>query len=162
MSEEEAPSSTPEYIKAEKSALRLIARAEQCCRGLANKLEKRGHDTASVSAVILKLSEQNLINDSRFAQLWLESRLRLTRSPRRLFSSLCTRGIEHDDAKAALKAVLNEETEFELLKRFIKKNRQKTSGKGNSNSEEIDLSLKYLLKNEGFSPQVIQRFSEGE
>jgi len=140
----------------------LIARAEQCCHGLALKLEKRGHDAAVISALISQLSEQNLINDNRFAQLWLESRLRLTRSPRQMQSSLCARGIEHDDAKAALKAVLDEETELALLKRFAQKSRRKKGGRNENNSENITRSLKYLLKNEGFSPQVIQWFFEIE
>ena len=51
------------YQRAEKAALRLIARAEQCSGGLARKLEKRGCTAASVSAVILQLCELDLLND---------------------------------------------------------------------------------------------------
>ena len=136
---------------AEKTALRLIARAEQCTAGLSRKLEKRGFDTASISAVISKLTETNLLNDSRFARMWLHSRLHFTRSPRRLFSSLRARGIGHDDAEAAIKEVLDNETEFNLLVRFVKKNKKKAADK---------ISMKYLLKSEGFSIQVIQKFLE--
>jgi regulatory protein len=107
-----------ECLRAERTALRLIARAEQSVSGLTYKLERRGHGTACVIAAVSRLVELKLLDDRRFAQLWLESRLRLTRSPRRLLSSLAGRGIDREDAQTALKAVLDEETEFALLKRF--------------------------------------------
>lgn len=129
----------------EKAALRLIARAEQCTNGLARKLERRGHDSASISEVISRLTEQKLLDDNRYARLWLQSRLRLTRSPLRLLSSLCAKGIDRNAAQTALKTVLNEETEAALLARFAKKHRNKTH-------------LKYLLKSEGFSSEAIQQY----
>jgi regulatory protein len=138
------------YLRAEKVALRLIARAEQCTGGLIRKLERRGFTAACIDEVISKLTELNLLDDSRFARLWLESRLRLPRSPRRLLSSLCSRGIDHDDAQAALKNVLNEDTEFALIVKFAKKYSRKKNGDPHS--------LKFLLKNEGFSTAVIRQF----
>jgi regulatory protein len=137
-------------LRAEKIALRLIARAEQTSFGLTRKLIKRRLEAACVNAVLSRLCELELIDDSRFARLWLESRLRLTRSPRRLLSALAGRGISHEDAEAALKTVLDEETEFALLSRFVKKYSPKMEGR----------SLKYLLKSEGFSPQAIQQYLE--
>jgi regulatory protein len=147
---------TTALLRAEKAALRLIARAEQCSNGLALKLEKRGHETACINTVISRLLEQKLIDDKRYAQLWLESHLRLARSPRRLAASLCRRGIERDDADNALKTALDEEEEFALLLRYVKKHLRKKSGKENA------FSLKHLLKSEGFSPQVISRFLDEE
>lgn len=146
-------------IRAEKAALRLIARAEQCSQGLARKLEKRGHDTACIAEVISGLSEKKLIDDRRYAQLWLESRLRFTRSPRRLLSSLFARGIERDLAESALKTVFDEEAEFALLSRYVKKHSRK---KTEQNSAENTRSLRFLLKSEGFSHQAIERFFDDE
>ena len=140
-------------LRAEKAALRLIARAEQCTLGLARKLEKRGHETACVNAALSRLIELKLVDDLRFARLWLESRLRLTRSPRRLLSSLAGRGIDREDAQFALKTVLDEETELALLTRFAEKHSRKAA-----NRRVEGRSLKYLLKSEGFSPQIIQQF----
>jgi len=138
------------YLRAEKTALRLIARAEQCTGGLTRKLERRGFDSACVSEVVSKLTELKLLDDNRFSRLWLESRLHLPRSPRRLLSSLCARGIAHDEAQTALKNALDEETELLLLARFAKKYSRKAKGDPRS--------LKYLLKNEGFSTTAIKRF----
>lgn len=148
------------YILAEKAALRLIARAEQCSNGLARKLEKRGHEADCVNAVLFRLTELKLIDDKRFARLWLESRLRLTRSPRRLLAALCGRGIDKDDAQAALCAVLDEETESAMLERFVKKYSRKAAGKGEDGERSFSRELKYLLRNEGFSGRAIERYLE--
>jgi len=147
-----------EYIKAEKTALRLIARAEQCSAGLARKLEKRKHEPAVIREVISKLTDLKLLNDSRFARLWLQSRLRFARSPRRLFTSLCARGIDRDEAQAALKEVLDDETEKTLLARFAKKYARKLRNQG----EDVMRSLKFLLKGEGFSSAAIEEYLENE
>jgi regulatory protein len=152
---EESENNTTAYLQAKNTALRLIARAEQCTHGLALKLEKRGYDRSCINTVITELSEQNLLNDRRFAQLWLESRMRLTRSPQRLLASLCRRGIDRKDAESAFRTVFDEETELSLLKHFIKKNFLKAR-----RGKEADTarSLKYMLNNEGFSPQAIRRY----
>jgi len=146
-------------LDAEKAALRLIARAEQCSSGLTRKLEKRGYDSTCINEVISRLNKINLLDDNRFARFWIRSRLRFGRSPKQLLSSLCSRGINHDDAESALKSVLDEETELHLLESFVKKHILKAGRKKNKN-EEDSRSLRFLLKNEGFSAQVIQQFLE--
>jgi len=154
--EEEAFRFASACLRAEKTALRLIARAEQNKNGIRRKLDKRGHSSSCVSAVIEHLSELSLLDDNRFARLWLESRLRLPRSPRRLLIALHSRGIDRDDADAAIKSVLDEETEFSLLLRFVKKYSGKKAAKNEDTSN--NRSLKFLLKNEGFSYSVIEKF----
>jgi len=136
--------------------LRLIARAEQCTKGLTSKLEKRGFSSGCISEVIIKLTEQNLLNDSRFAVFWLRSRLRFARTPRRLLASLCAKGISSDIIQAAIETVLDEDTEFAMLERFAKKNARKK----NKKCENTIQTLKHLFKSEGFSRAVIQRFLE--
>ena len=137
-------------MRAEKIALRLIARAEQCTGGLRRKLERRKIDLNSIDTVIERLSDLDLINDRRFSRLWLVSRIRLPRSPLRLLAGLCSRGIDRDDAQAAIKEVLDEETEYSLLLRFVKKYERKKEGR----------ELKFLLKNEGFSSAAVKRYFE--
>jgi regulatory protein len=149
---QEDASSSPNAKKedtqgAEKAALRLIARAEQCTQGLRRKLERKGYSAACVDTVISDLLELKLIDDNRYARLWLESRLRFARTPKRLLASLCAKGIDRDDAEAALKTVLDEETEAALLARFVKRKKRDAA------------ELKYLLKGEGFSPAAIRRFT---
>jgi regulatory protein len=140
-------------LRTEKAALRLIARAEQCLFGLRGKLERRGHDSACVNTVLARLAELELIDDCRFARFWLETRMLRASSPRRLLAGLRSRGIDRDDAEAALKAVLDDETEFSLLQRYVKKLRRLRKAANTA-------PLKYTLKSEGFSTAAVERFLE--
>lgn len=140
-------------FRAERAALRLIARAEQTGAGLARKLEHRGHNEACIRAVISHLEEREIVSDRRYALLWLQSRLvRDSRSPLHLLKALSGRGIDRDTARAALKSVLDFEHELALLKRYLTKKRFSGDGK--------DRFLKQRLKYEGFSPPVLQWFWE--
>jgi len=144
-------------LRAEKTALRLIARAEQTTLGLTRKLEKRGHDSACIRGVISQLCESGLLDDRRYARLWLDARISRQRtSPRRLLIALSARGIDRDDTAFALKEALDDEAEFLLLKRYVEKLQRKR--KLNSDDGNDRRSLKYLLKSEGFSSLAIQRF----
>ncbi|MDR2542408.1 MAG: recombination regulator RecX [Treponema sp.] len=150
----------PKCQHTENSALRLIARAEQCTKGLSLKLEKRGHPKTCIDAVIEKLCILQLLDDKRFARLWLESRLHLVRSPKRLLVSLCARGVNRDDAETALKNALDMETEYALLLRFAGKYTRKFPK--HDESEAQTRSLKFFLRSEGFSSAAVQRFLEDE
>jgi regulatory protein len=143
-------------LRAERAALRLAARAEQTIFGLSRKLKRRGFKAPCVSAVLRRLADLDLVNDRRFAGLWIQARLaRRMESPRRLLAGLRGRGIDRDDAEAALKAALNFQTESALLGQYIKK-LYPVPG-----SETAEGSfLKYRLKSEGFSPLVIQSYWE--
>lgn len=143
-------------LRAEKAALQLIARAEQTVFNLSMKLEKRGHESSCVRAVMAHLCESGLLDDSRYARLWLESRIsRQASSPRRLRAALHSRGIDRNDSDTALKETLDDETEQQLLERYVKKIKSKFD-----NSAENQRSLKYTLKSEGFSSAAIQYYFE--
>ena len=150
---------------AEQIALRLVARAEQTAFGLGRKLEKRGHNSGCVSAVIARLCELDLLDDRRYARFWLELRLnRLASSPLRLLAGLRSKGIDREDAGSALREVLDDEAERRLLERFLQKQQSKrkgraglrSSGDTDTDTDSARRSMKYLLKSEGFSSLVIE------
>jgi regulatory protein len=159
-------------LRAEKRALQLIARAEQTAFGLSRKLQKRGHDPDCIHAVIAQLCALNLLDDRRYARLWLESRIsRQATSPRRLLAALRSRGIDRRDAEAALKETLDDEAERQLLERYVQKLRRKgifSAGEvADSNGADsvpnpeganstILRSVRYTLRNEGFSSLAIE------
>jgi len=159
--EEEAFRFASACLRAEKRALQLIARAEQTAFGLSRKLHKRGHDSACINAVIAQLCALNLLDDRRYARLWLESRIsRQATSPRRLLAALRSRGIDRHDAGAALKETLDDEAERQLLERYVQKLRRRRSSGEGADSEGADSAtsraLRYTLKNEGFSSLAIE------
>ncbi|GHU99426.1 hypothetical protein FACS189483_08680 [Spirochaetia bacterium] len=141
--------------RTERAALQLVARAEQTSFGITRKLEAKGHDKAQVRAVIAYLTGLEVVSDSRYAELWLQSHIRHPGpqvSPRRLQTKLCGRGISSDTARKALKTILDFETESTLLWNYVNTNHLDT--------EKKDPALKYLLKNEGFSAAAVQAFWE--
>jgi regulatory protein len=137
-------------FRAERAALRLVARAEQTVRGLSLKLERRGFDAACVQAVIRRLGDLGAVDDRRFACLWVQARLaRRTESPRRLLAGLRGRGIGRDGAETAVRSALDFQNESALLRGFIEKFHLAPGPEGGS-------SLKHRLKSEGFSSVAIQ------
>ena len=166
--EEEAFRFASSCLRAEKRALQLIARAEQTVFGLSLKLQKYGHETVCIRAVTAQLCDLNLLDDHRYARLWLESRIsRQATSPRRLLAALRSRGIDRHDAEAALKETLDDEAERQLLERYVQKLRRKRSGgksadSEGANSEGADSEgangapLRYTLRSEGFSSLAIE------
>ncbi|GHV70362.1 hypothetical protein AGMMS49928_17850 [Spirochaetia bacterium] len=143
--------------RTEKLALRLIARAEQNSRGLARKLEQRKQEPASVRAVLNHLMEIGILDDQRYAELWVRSRLaRLLGTPRRLAAGLAARGIDRDTADQVLKTALDTDHELALLKTYLRKKKLAFD-----NDRGADYrSLRYHLKGEGFSGSVLERLLE--
>jgi regulatory protein len=150
--EEKDPPFDADCIKAEKIALRLIARAEQHSSGLAAKLEKRGVDSSIARQVISGLLEKKLLDDERFAEGWIRAHLRGKKalSPLWFLVSLEKRGLKREISLSAIDKILDEETEYSLLLEYI---------------EKIDLHfkenkgfLRTKLRHERFSPGAIDRF----
>ena len=150
-SEEEDLRFAAECNKAEKIALNLIARAEQNSLGLTFKLEKRGIEAAVAKSVVSGFLEKNLVNDERYAGLWIRSCLaRKTPSPLWLLAALQKRGIDRETSQKTIKKALDEETEYSLLLKYIKKmDILDNNNKG---------WLKTRLKFEGFSPEILDRY----
>jgi regulatory protein len=145
--------------RAERAALALIARAEQTRFGLKGKLERKGIDAASVRAALDYLEELGIVSDKRFAELWLDSKLRHIGAgrggrlcPRKLLSSLLGRSIPADIARKALAAALDSATERALLDSYI-------AGTF-PNIDRDDASVRQRLREAGFSSAAIRAYWE--
>ncbi|MDR2607655.1 MAG: recombination regulator RecX [Treponema sp.] len=161
--EEQAFHFAASCYRAEKQALALVARAEQCSAGLSRKLEKRGHPAAVARTVVSRLLEQDIVDDHRYALRWLASRLaRSPECPRKLLAALLNRGIGREDAEKALKETLPPEEEYRLLKNYLAKKHRSFSEFSAEPDRSADTSLRYTLKAEGFSSRTLDRFREEE
>ena len=159
----EANKDTAEILKAEKTALALIARAEQCSWGLKCKLEKKKYCGAAVQTVLDRLMELNLVNDRRFAELWLKSRItKGKKGPRILLQRLGNRGIDREIAAETLTALLTQETEAALLRRCLEKaDKENPLIKNNAkNSAGSKTEIRFFLKRQGFSAAAIEEYFE--
>ena len=156
-SEEEAFRFAADCFRAEKIALRLIARAEQNCLGLSAKLARRGFDSAVVKTVVSRLVERNFLDDSRFAELWLRSRLRGNKAfcPQWLLVSLGKKGVDRDSSRKALEEVLDFDSEYALLIRYLGKAKDIPA-------MDRQAFQRTHLKHLGFSTAVLDRYFDLE
>ncbi|MDR2659213.1 MAG: recombination regulator RecX [Spirochaetaceae bacterium] len=131
-----------------RDAVRLVARAEQCGAGLSLKLQKKGYGKADVKAAVETLIEAGMVDDLRYACLWIESRIKHgAASPRRLLYGLCGKGLDRSTAETALKKTLDIDRELTLLRNFSEKH---TGGK----------NFKENLRFEGFSAEALERMRD--
>jgi SOS response regulatory protein OraA/RecX len=129
-------------------AFRLAARAEQFSAGLSLKLQKKGHGRADIKAAVDSLVVAGMLDDQRYACLWLEGRIkRRADSPRRLLASLCGKGFDRAAATQALKKTLDADTEITLLQNFLAKTVRDGQTSGGLSRER--------LRFEGFSADAL-------
>jgi regulatory protein len=148
-------------LRGEKAALRLIGRAEQTSFGLRHKLEKAGYPRSCVNAVLSRLRDLRVLDDSRYARMWLEARLvRGAEGPRLLLAALRRRGISRQDAEGALRRVLSPAVEKVLLDNFLQKKRLPQHGAVVDVTVSATADTVRLLKREGFSPDLIRAYRE--
>ena len=155
----EALQNADEAYRCRRRALDLLARAEQCRYGLSLKLAKRGFSVSSVKNALDRLEAVGLLDDTRFAESWVRSRLRLKpEGPAKLKSSLAAKGISSARAAAAVQIVLEElgdEDSSEALERAYEKLARRPS--------MTSRKLTAALIRRGFSPgRVMARIRQGE
>jgi regulatory protein len=153
--EEEALPFDADCLNAEKIALRLIARAEQSVAGLTAKLGKRGIDPSITRQIISGLLDRKLLDDMRFAERWIYAHLKVKKplSPLWFLVSLEKRGVNREICRAAINKVLDEDTEYSLLLKYIERMDVLTK-------ENVPIRTK--LKHEGFSPEAIDKFVDSK
>jgi regulatory protein len=92
-------------------AIDLLAAAEHCGRSLERKLLARGYAEGEVAQTLSRLAEEDILNDRRFAALWIEFRQRRKdEGGQRLLEGLRRRGVDRQTAEAAVReAALGDE-----------------------------------------------------
>lgn len=90
-------------------ALSLLARAEQCRWGLTAKLSKKGYSREAVSVSLDRLVSAGLLDDRRYAEAWVRSRLRSRpEGPSRLQGALMAKGVNSAVAREAVTSIFEE------------------------------------------------------
>ena len=132
-------------------ALDLVSRREHSQYELIQKLNKRFPETMPIiEEVVKKLAVNNILNDERFAEMYLNSRARKGFGPKKIEMELNSRKVETSFISNAIAEYESwtENAQNELLKKF----------KG---TKPIDykskMKQKQFLFNRGFSKQIIER-----
>jgi len=132
-------------------ALDLISRREHSRYELMQKLNKRYPETRSlIEEVLDKLIANNILDDERFAEMYINSRARKGFGPKKIEMELSSKHVESFIISSSLEAYDNwiENAKKELLKKF----------KGIVPTDyQSKIKQKQFLFNRGFSTQIIER-----
>jgi len=132
-------------------ALDLISRREHSRYELMQKLNKRYPETRPlIEEVLDKLIVNNILDDERFAEMYINSRARKGFGPKKIEMELSSKHVESFIISSSLEAYDNwiENAKKELLKKF----------KGIVPTDyQSKIKQKQFLFNRGFSTQIIER-----
>lgn len=103
-------------------ACRYLTACERCAAQVRTYLERRGLPAPEIEEALARLREQHLVDDLRYARLYVESRSR--RSPRSgsyLVRELLERGVDGETARRTVAEFLQGIPEEELARRLLEK-----------------------------------------
>ena len=132
-------------------ALDLVSRREHSQYELIQKLNKRFPETMPIiEEVVKKLAVKNILNDERFAEMYLNSRARKGFGPKKIEMELNFKKVDSSFIAIAIAEYESwtENAQNELLKKF------KGVKPTDYNSK---MKQKQFLFNRGFSSQIIER-----
>ena len=130
-------------------ALDLLSRREHSSKEIREKLILRFDDIVIINSVITKLEENNLINDTRFAEAYVSSRKRKGFGPKKITFELLSKGVSESVANR----MIDEEGGW---KRAAKLAFTKKFKNGISSDVKNSLKQKSFLKNRGFGFKEIE------
>ena len=132
-------------------ALDLVSRREHSCHELIQKLNKRFPETLPIiEAVIEKLVVNNILNDERFAEMYLNSRARKGFGPKKI-------EIELNSKKVDPLLIANAIAEYESWVENAKNELFKKFKGIKPTDYKSKMKQKQFLFNRGFNSQIIEQ-----
>ena len=137
------------YTSIYNKALDLLSRREHSKKEISDKLLIRYDDKDIINSVIQKLNLNNLINDYRFAELYVINRKRKGFGPKKIAYELLGKGINESVSK---EIISNEGGWKEVAKKaFTKKFKE-----GPCHEPRLKSKQKSFLQNRGFTFREIE------
>ncbi|MBD3161620.1 MAG: RecX family transcriptional regulator, partial [Candidatus Eisenbacteria bacterium] len=100
------------------AACRYLTARERCAEEVRTYLLRRGFSAGEVDPAIERLQAERLLDDRRYARLYVESRSRSSpRSGALLIRELRRRGVDGETARETVRGFLREVPEEELARR---------------------------------------------
>ncbi|MCK5155717.1 MAG: regulatory protein RecX [Spirochaetales bacterium] len=105
-----------DYCITRVKAVELLAIREHCTAELRIKLFRKKFSPKAIEQVLTSLTDRGLLNDHRFAELWIHSRLRKNPEGRTMLAAgLARKGVDRTIIRDALDNILDEETLLKAL-----------------------------------------------
>lgn len=140
------------------ACLRLLAVRPRSRTELAQRLRRKGYESAQVNPVLDRLAEVELIDDAVFANAWVQSRHSFSGKGRRaLAAELRLKGVEDSIAAAALEQV-DASSEEQRARALVRKRLRclPTSGSAGDATASVR-KLAALLARRGYSQELAFR-----
>lgn len=135
------------------AAYRFLSQRQHSAHELSAKLKKRGFESHEISVVIAELTEAGYVDDRRFAESWIERRLRFKpRGARMLALELEAKGVERSVAHGVVREKFSETDESEVALRLLEANAARFS---RENSVDTKRRICNFLRNRGFGSDSI-------
>ena len=140
-----------EIKKAKNKAFQLLSYRERTIQEMRDRLEKKDFSLEVIDEVINYLLDKDLLNEKRFSEMWIRSRINNHPRGRRLiYRELRKKGIEKTIINAALNEYLSREEELKMARYLSNKWLRRRKEEDSSSYK-----LKNYLSNKGFEYEII-------
>lgn len=143
-----------EYSRARQYVLNLLSRRLYTCHEVRNKLTQRGYESFIIEKLIADLESKKLLNDTQFAQSWIEERIaHRPRGPAVLRQELSRKGIDRELITELLKSIQSTNDQIPLAEKTLLKKKLYAQEK---DPRVRKRKIYQYLAQKGFSPDVIR------
>ncbi len=141
------------YDKAKNYAYRVLGYRARSEKELRNKILEKGYSRKATNSVIAELKREGLINDKKFGQHWIKTRLENNaRSLLVIKRELLLKGIDKEIVESLLDDFNQDFDEEKVVRRLIDSRMRVVRG---LDPEKVKHRLYGFLKRRGFSSQII-------
>ncbi len=134
----------------QEKALNLLARAPHSTFSLRMKLLKRGYDSQKIEETLSWLTEKGYLDDSRFVESWLRSRIdRRAEGRTVLVAGLLRKGVKREVAEQVVNGIVTARVEYANAVKALDKVRRR----GETDRDK----LMKMLRARGFSYPLIRQ-----
>ncbi|ADQ14703.1 regulatory protein RecX [Halanaerobium hydrogeniformans] len=140
-----------ELKKAKNKAFKLLSYRERTIQEMRDRLEKKDFSLEVIDKVIDYLLDKDLLNEKRFSELWIRSRINNHPRGRRLiYKELRNKGVKKQIINTALDEYLSREEEIKMAEYLSNKWLRRRKEEDRSSYK-----LKNYLSNKGFDYDII-------
>ncbi len=121
-------SKNKDLASAKSASFRLIKFRARSEKEIRDKLKEKGYEASVINEAVEYLTRSKFLDDSLFARLWVESRIKRSIGPKRLEVELKKKGISEATIDKTLSNILKEYDEEGVIAQIIEHKLKKMSG----------------------------------
>ncbi len=140
--------------KIRNTIFRLLKIRERSIKEITDKLKSKNYSNQEINAAIIFFKDNNLLNDKRFAQQWIQWRLSKPFGLKRIAIELKIKGIAPETIQEELKSAKETINEEKMVRDLIECRLPKYK---NIERSKVLQRLYGYLSRRGFSPMIINK-----